>query len=261
MAQIVKEKPLEAKQDTIDELKRLMTLTENNQAKIYLQREVDRQELSLENQKKIEELANSIEIKKQSEFKEAKKVAEIVKKQGFKRKNLTTYSWDQSDKRLKFYLKNCKNVSETNKLANNDPAVKVIYDANDKISVLAISETDKMEYNFNIPTLFDELNQTAATTIKVKKDYIFVSLAKTMPGHWEHLTKTDKKVDTEKKEKMANFGGKDGEGDPQKMMMDMMKNMYNEGDDEMKRTINKAWEQSQNRKNAGGMPDLGDLGM
>ena len=39
--------------------------------------------------------------------------------------------------------------------------------------------------------------------------------------------------------------------------MNMMKEMYNSGDDEMKRTINKAWSESSGGK--AGMPPLGDL--
>merc|ERR1712173_270799 len=109
------------------------------------------------------------EIKKQSEYKEA---SDIIKKQGYKRKNLTTYSWDQSDKKLKFYLKGCKNINENNKISNsNDPCVKVIFDADDKISLLVISEKDKMEYNFNIPTLYSNIDQNSKQLIKVKKDY------------------------------------------------------------------------------------------
>jgi calcyclin binding protein len=36
-------------------------------------------------------------------------------------------------------------------------------------------------------------------------------------------------------------------------MMDLMKKMYDEGDDEMKRTINKAWSESRNKTGGGDM--------
>lgn len=47
--------------------------------------------------------------------------------------------------------------------------------------------------------------------------------------------------------------------------MNMMKKMYDEGDDNMKRTIAEAWTKSQDKKNnpmgdTGGMPDLGGMG-
>ena len=45
--------------------------------------------------------------------------------------------------------------------------------------------------------------------------------------------------------------------DPSAGIMKMMKKMYDEGDDDMKRNLNKAWEQAQNKKQGGGeMPDL-----
>ena len=45
--------------------------------------------------------------------------------------------------------------------------------------------------------------------------------------------------------------------------MDMMKKMYQEGDDEMKRTIAKAWTEGQDKKGMGGMggmPGMGGMG-
>lgn len=51
--------------------------------------------------------------------------------------------------------------------------------------------------------------------------------------------------------------------DPGDSLMQMMKNMYETGDDEMKRTIAKAWTESREKANtgAGGGADAGDLGM
>ena len=56
--------------------------------------------------------------------------------------------------------------------------------------------------------------------------------------------------------------------DPQASMMNMMKNMYDEGDDDMKRQIKKTWfESQQNKQNGGGaggiggMPGMGGAGM
>ena len=43
--------------------------------------------------------------------------------------------------------------------------------------------------------------------------------------------------------------------------MNMMKKMYEEGDDNMKRTIAEAWTKSQDKKGGkGGMDDLGGMG-
>lgn len=49
----------------------------------------------------------------------------------------------------------------------------------------------------------------------------------------------------------------DDSADPSDGLMNMLKKIYSEGDDEMKRTINKAWSESQEKKIRGeGMMDL-----
>jgi calcyclin binding protein len=45
--------------------------------------------------------------------------------------------------------------------------------------------------------------------------------------------------------------------DPGDSLMQMMKNMYETGDDEMKRTIAKAWTESREKMNTGGGDDAG----
>jgi calcyclin binding protein len=42
--------------------------------------------------------------------------------------------------------------------------------------------------------------------------------------------------------------------DPQAGLMNMMKQMYDDGDDEMKRTIKKTWFESQQKKGPGSAP-------
>ena len=44
--------------------------------------------------------------------------------------------------------------------------------------------------------------------------------------------------------------------DPSAGIMNLMKKMYDEGDDDMKRMIKKTWYESQQNKGAGGMPDM-----
>ncbi len=52
----------------------------------------------------------------------------------------------------------------------------------------------------------------------------------------------------------------DDSKDPNAGLMSMMQQMYEDGDDEMKRTINKAWYESQQKKmGGGGEPGFDDL--
>lgn len=74
---------------------------------------------------------------------------------------------------------------------------------------------------------------------------VVVFLAKRDGGKtWSHLTASEKKA----KEPKFNPKMTDNE-DPTTGLMDLMKQMYEDGDDEMKRTITKAWVESRN--NAG----------
>ena len=49
------------------------------------------------------------------------------------------------------------------------------------------------------------------------------------------------------------MGDLDKDKDPSESLMDLMKKMYDEGDDEMKRTIAKAWTESREKQAAGSM--------
>lgn len=44
---------------------------------------------------------------------------------------------------------------------------------------------------------------------------------------------------------------RDDKGDPQDSLMSMLKDMYDEGDDDMKRTIAQAWSKSRDKSDAG----------
>ena len=54
----------------------------------------------------------------------------------------------------------------------------------------------------------------------------------------------------------------DPEEDPSSSIMKLMKKMYDEGDDEMKRTLSKSWYEAQNKKGDGygGMGGMGGMG-
>lgn len=91
---------------------------------------------------------------------------------------------------------------------------------------------------------------------KVKNDEVVIILKKADKGQkWEHLTLASLKSKQEKDEKMKDTPKSDP-ADPQAGIMDLMRKMYDEGDDEMKRMINKTWSESQSKRNEGGMPGM-----
>ena len=82
--------------------------------------------------------------------------------------------------------------------------------------------------------------------IQVKSNSITVTLKKEENGHWIDLTKksglasaTGGGSSSGKKDK--GLGGLEDGNDAQASLMKMMKNLYDTGDDDMKRTINESW--------------------
>ena len=73
---------------------------------------------------------------------------------------------------------------------------------------------------------------------------------------WSHTTAASK-AQADKKSAASSKVDTDVGKDPSAGLMDMMKKMYDEGDDDMKRTIAKAWTESRDKKGPGGMPGMG----
>ncbi len=80
---------------------------------------------------------------------------------------------------------------------------------------------------------------------------VVVFLAKSSQGEkWSHLRAVEKAAARDK----VKPPSMDESSDPSAGIMNMMKQMYDDGDDEMKRTIAKAWTEGQNKNpGAGGM--------
>ena len=77
----------------------------------------------------------------------------------------------------------------------------------------------------------------------VTLDNVVVFLAKTKVGSkWSHMTVFEKKASEPRLPKFDNTE------DPSTGLMNMMRQMYEDGDDDMKRTIAKAWTESQEKQ-------------
>merc|ERR1712228_249080 len=83
---------------------------------------------------------------------------------------------------------------------------------------------------------------------KAKSNMVVIFLKKDDFGvKWSHLKKVDK--ETADKPKFTPKTD-DNNADPSAGLMNMMKQMYEEGDDDMKRTIAKAWTESSSKRNS-----------
>ena len=103
-------------------------------------------------------------------------------------------------------------------------------------------------YRLKIQPLHDIIDP-AASKFKVKSNSITIDLVKRKTKHWSDIkpTKSLTKVSSEIDKKKD-----DEEKDPSASLMGMMKELYETGDDNMKRTIAESWQKAQTNKMTGG---------
>jgi len=151
---------------------------------------------------------------------------------------VTNFAWDQSAGFVKIYITLEKNHGIT------EDAVTLSFPTKRSVS------TTFGKYIFQISKLNKEVD-AEKSYFKVKTDSLLLMLKKGGDGgHWDDVR--------EKEDKFGVKDKKDVAEDPSAGLMSLMKKMYDEGDDEMKRTINKSWYEAQSKK--GGGMGTGDFG-
>ena len=126
---------------------------------------------------------------------------------------------------------------------------------------LKIHGYNNKNYRFRLDNLKGAL-KTEKCKLKKKADKLVLSLLKAEKGKWGDLTAKKELIDK------PQLDGVDK--DPQAGLMSMIKNMYQNGDDDMKRTIAQAWTKSRDKQGGpggaggagglGGAPGMGGLG-
>ncbi|XP_039443731.1 calcyclin-binding protein [Culex pipiens pallens] len=154
------------------------------------------------------------------------------------RVELKEYAWDQSDKFIKIFVtvKDVQHVPEE--------SVNAEFTANS--FNLLINNLNNKDFTFVVNHLLFPIDPEKSYR-KLKSDMVAIYLAKASQGQkWAHLTVTAKRLQEIKDERIAL---KDDSADPQAGLMKVMQQLYDSGDSETKRMINKAWHQSQNKTN------------
>jgi calcyclin binding protein len=157
-------------------------------------------------------------------------------------KEITLYAWDQTDKFVKIYVQNLDGVGGL-------PSEQIRCSFETGGYTLEINNLKNINYVFKRTRLLHDI-KPEQSSYKVKKDMVIVSLAKADPKNWECILRDEKKAP----EKPA-VPQMDDNKDPGDSLMKLMKNMYETGDDEMKRTIAKAWTESREKMNTGAGAD------
>jgi len=149
---------------------------------------------------------------------------------------LNNYGWDQTNTMVKIYI-TLKDVHQLSKEA-------IVCNFTEKSLDLRVFELDNKNYHLPINNLCAEIN-TEKSNFKVKTDMIIVSLIKKIARDWSHITLVEKRL---KESKTPSMPEVDDINDPSASLMNLMKKMYQDGDDDMKKTIAKAWTQSQEKQ-------------
>lgn len=114
--------------------------------------------------------------------------------------------------------------------------------------VVTVEGLKGKNHRLSVGPLFHDIKREECT-YKVGKNRILITLIPVNRGQrWDGLKRVeDRFAKSMKKDKVDTE-------DPGKGLMDLMKNMYENGDDEMKRTIAKAWTESREQQAKGQMP-------
>ncbi|GMT12414.1 hypothetical protein PFISCL1PPCAC_3711, partial [Pristionchus fissidentatus] len=155
---------------------------------------------------------------------------------------ISNYGWDESDKFVKLYI----TLSGVEKAAKEEIECEFKHNS---FSLWAMVGGKRHE--LAMKDLVGEID-VDASSCKQKTDMLVVMCKKKETGgkKWGYLTKTEKNEKEKNAPKMPSAG--DEPKDPNESLMGLMKQMYDDGDDEMKRTIRKAWHEGQSKKGAGG---------
>lgn len=110
---------------------------------------------------------------------------------------------------------------------------------------ITIRNLKNLNYNLKIANLLNPID-LAGSYAKLKSDMVTIFLKKKKAGeNWSYLTEKEMKIKDKPAPKI------DENIDPQEGLMSLMKKMYEEGDDEMKRTISKAFTESREKQMMG----------
>ncbi|KAM9326949.1 calcyclin-binding protein [Gastrophryne carolinensis] len=174
------------------------------------------------------------------ESREAQKPSAIVPPMsGSYTVKISNYGWDQSDKFVKIYI--------TLNGVQNIPADNVQVQFTERSFELLVKNLNGKNHTMTVNNLLKPICPENSSR-KVKTDTVLIMLRKKAESKWECLTQVEKQT-KDKKEKPAL----DTDGDPSAGLMDVLKKIYDEGDDEMKRTLNKAWSESREKQMKGEM--------
>ncbi|CAD8158713.1 unnamed protein product [Paramecium pentaurelia] len=181
---------------------------------------------------RIKYLENSIKILTPQKVEQPQQQQQQQKEQdNLQYQGITKYAWDQEGNKVKVFL-NLEGIGQLPKENINSQFTSNSVD-------VKVKGYKGLNHRFSIKKTFDELKDKDCS-IKVTNNSIVINLIKKDQKNWDQLNFKEKLIDTDP--------SKVDKQDPQASLMNMMKEMYQNGDDDMKRTIAQAWSKSQTEK-------------
>ncbi|XP_043253791.1 calcyclin-binding protein [Colletes gigas] len=151
---------------------------------------------------------------------------------------INNYCWDETNTTMKLYV-TLENVQQL-------PKEAVTCNFSERSVNLNVFGLNNKNYNLTINNLCEEIDVNNSN-VKVKTDMVVVFLAKKVAKTWSHVTEVEKRMMKAKTSTVPEIGT-----DPNASIMNIMRKIYNEGDDEMKKIIAKAWTESEEKMVATG---------
>ncbi|KAM9106977.1 calcyclin-binding protein isoform X1 [Balaenoptera acutorostrata] len=213
-----------------------------------------RDALTAEKSKIETEIKNKMQQKSQrkAELLENEKPAAVVAPitTGYTVK-ISNYGWDQSDKFVKIYitLTGVHQVPAENVQVHFTERLSlIIWDGQVHILKsfdLLVKNLNGKSYSMIVNNLLKPISVEGSSK-KIKTDTVLILCRKKAENtRWDYLTQVEKEC--KEKEKPSY----DTETDPSEGLMNVLKKIYEDGDDDMKRTINKAWVESREKQAKG----------
>ncbi|CAD8060429.1 unnamed protein product [Paramecium primaurelia] len=182
---------------------------------------------------RIKYLENSIKILTPQKVEQPEKQHEQNSKDqdSLQYQGITKYAWDQEGNKIKIII----SMDGIGQL----PKENIISSFSTHSVDVKILNYKGINQRFGIKKTFDDLKDRECS-IKTTNNSLIINLIKKENKHWDQLAYKEKLINTD--------SSKVDKEDPQASLMNMMKEMYQNGDDEMKRTIAQAWSKSQQEK-------------
>ncbi|MEE6496012.1 hypothetical protein FKM82_002205 [Ascaphus truei] len=210
-------------QKDLDEVKQLLEKATRKRVRDVLF--VEQRKLETEISTKQQQTGESVEVQKPAAIVPPMNSSYTVK--------INNYGWDQSDKFVKIYitLKGVQQISAEN----------VQVEFKERSFELLVKDLDGKNHTMTVNNLLKPISPESSSK-KVKTDTVLIMCRKKAEHKWEYLTQVEKQ--TKEKDKPSL----DTDTDPSAGLMNVLKKIYDDGDDEMKRTLNKAWVESREKQ-------------